>query len=67
MLKGTKQADVIVRLGGKDQIKGRKGDDLVCAGAGKDHVVGGAGDDDLFGEALSVQPRTKRRGHPVSR
>jgi Ca2+-binding RTX toxin-like protein len=48
-LRGTRFADVIVGLGGKDSIKAGKGNDLVCGGRGDDRIIGGKGDDRLIG------------------
>lgn len=49
VLRGTRRPDVIVALGGDDDIDGRGGADRVCAGGGDDTVRGGNGGDRLFG------------------
>jgi RTX calcium-binding nonapeptide repeat (4 copies) len=51
VIKGSKFADVIATLGGRDKVKGKPGKDLICGGAGRDRLIGGAGRDRLFGQA----------------
>ncbi len=51
VIKGSKFADVIATVGGRDQVKGAGGNDLICGGAGRDTLIGGAGRDKLFGQA----------------
>src|ERR671919_299430 len=46
-LKGTLGNDVIVSLGGSDNIYGRGGNDLICAGGGDDYIEGGPGNDKI--------------------
>ena len=48
-IEGTSGRDVIVALGGGDQIRGGDGADLICASAGNDGVGGGAGADRISG------------------
>jgi Ca2+-binding RTX toxin-like protein len=48
-LRGTRRADVIVALGGKDRVKAGRGRDLVCGGRGNDRLFGGRGRDRLIG------------------
>jgi Ca2+-binding RTX toxin-like protein len=50
-INGSRFADVIATLGGKDRVNGGPGNDIVCGGAGKDILKGGAGKDVLRGEA----------------
>ena len=49
VIHGTKGNDVIVALGGHDNVFGGKGDDLICAGDGADKVEGQNGNDVVFG------------------
>jgi Ca2+-binding RTX toxin-like protein len=49
-LKGSKFADVIHTLGGKDRVNAKRGKDIVCGGKGKDKLKGGGGRDKLFGQ-----------------
>jgi hypothetical protein len=49
-LKGTPENDVVVALGGRDNINTRGGRDLVCAGGGRDRVKGKGGNDRLYGQ-----------------
>lgn len=57
-IRGTAKADkinvsmgsqVIVGLGGNDEIEGGSHDDVICGGAGNDELVGEAGHDRIFG------------------
>ena len=48
-LEGTKRADVIVGVPGRNVIHGRRGADLICGLGGKDRLSGGAGRDRLRG------------------
>jgi hypothetical protein len=50
-LGGTRRRDVIVALGGDDEISAAGGADLVCAGAGDDIVAGEGGRDRVSGAA----------------
>lgn len=49
VLIGTKKAEKICALGGRDVVKGRGGDDLILLGPGNDVGRGGRGDDVLKG------------------
>jgi Ca2+-binding RTX toxin-like protein len=49
VIRGTKNQDVIVALGGRDLINGRGSSDLICAGRGIDGVVGRGGKDLIDG------------------
>jgi sugar lactone lactonase YvrE len=49
-LVGSRFADVISTLGGKDKVKGGGGKDVICGGPGKDKLFGQAGNDRLFGQ-----------------
>jgi CSLREA domain-containing protein len=44
-LLGTKKANGVLGLGGKDILKGRAGTDGLCGGKGKDTLMGGKGKD----------------------
>ena len=46
---GTRKADVIVSLGGKDEISSGGGDDLICTGGGNDSVFSDTGNDRIYG------------------
>ena len=46
---GTNKRDVIMGLGGNDQITGGNGDDVICGGAGDDVVNGDNGNDVMLG------------------
>lgn len=57
-IRGTAKADkitvsigrqVIVGLGGNDEIEGGSHDDVICGGAGNDELVGEAANDRIFG------------------
>ena len=48
-ISGTQRADVIVSLGGKDEVFSGGGDDLICTGGGNDYVVSDTGDDRIYG------------------
>jgi hypothetical protein len=49
LLKGTKKADVIVALGGRDRVEGGGGADRICGGGGRDRIFGGFGNDQING------------------
>jgi Ca2+-binding RTX toxin-like protein len=49
--RGTPAANVIVGLGGSDELFGLGGDDVICGGTGKDTLFGQNGDDRLSGQA----------------
>ena len=51
VIKGSKFADVIATLGGRDGVKGLAGNDRICGGRGPDRLIGGGGPDRLFGQA----------------
>lgn len=60
ILRGSPYADVIVALGGDDQIRGGAGDDTICGGDGNDEIDGdelstglsvSEGRDRIYGEA----------------
>ena len=42
--------DVVVTLGGNDDIDAGGGDDLICAGGGNDEIDGDAGNDMMYGQ-----------------
>ena len=46
---GTDSSDIIIGLGGDNEIDAGAGNDIVIAGSGDDTVFGGAGNDLLFG------------------
>jgi glucose/arabinose dehydrogenase len=48
-LEGTKRADVIVGVPGRNLIRGRGGADVICGLGGKDRLSGGGGKDRLRG------------------
>jgi Ca2+-binding RTX toxin-like protein len=46
---GGPDEDVIVALGGDDEVNGSSGDDVLCGGKGNDVLKGGPGDDTCIG------------------
>ena len=50
IVSGTRETDVFLLLGGRDEALGRPGDDVACGGAGADELKGGPGRDVLFGQ-----------------
>jgi Ca2+-binding RTX toxin-like protein len=48
-ISGTRRADVIVSLGGNDEIYSGGGNDLICTGGGNDYVFSDSGDDRIYG------------------
>jgi sugar lactone lactonase YvrE len=49
VLRGSRFADIIATLGGKDTVNGLQGKDIICGGGGRDVLRGGAGNDRLIG------------------
>jgi len=48
-LRGGKDVDVMIGLGGNDRILGKDGNDCLVGGPGNDRILGGNGDDIILG------------------
>jgi Ca2+-binding RTX toxin-like protein len=50
VIKGSRFADVIATLGGRDRVRGLAGADRICGGKGPDRLFGQGGADRIFGQ-----------------